>query len=413
MILCRKIKLFPHGDKEEVKRVYDFIRNGQYAQYQALNLGMGLLTSAYLCNNRDIKAEMFKNTQKQITNSNDIFKGIDFAKGVDTLSAVTQKIKQDFSAALKNGLAKGERCITNYKRTNPLITRGRDLKLYSEKETLDTINEDIFKHDFKLYIKWVNKIIFKVILGQPHKSKTIREELRRILIGDYKVAGSSIQIDGTKIILNLSIDMGEVNNELILDENTIVGVDLGIAIPAVCGLNNNIYERKFIGSMQDFFKVRIKIQAQLRQERKHLQHTSGGHGRKKKLKSLDRFTKKESNFTQSYNHFISKNIVSFALKNNAKYIHIEDLNKDGLSDSILRNWSYHQLQQFIEYKAKTYGIIVRKVNPYHTSQNCSECGHWEKGQRISQSEFKCKSCGFELNADLNASRNIAKSTDFR
>ena len=100
------------------------------------------------------------------------------------------------------------------------------------------------------------------------------------------------------------------------------------------------------------------------------------------------------------------------MKNKAKYIHIENLNKDGLSDRILRNWSYHQLQTFIEYKAKKYGIEIRKVNPYHTSQNCSECGYWEAGQRVSQSEFKCKKCNVELNADFNAARNIAISTDF-
>ena len=27
MTICRKIKLFPVGDKEEINRVYDFIRN--------------------------------------------------------------------------------------------------------------------------------------------------------------------------------------------------------------------------------------------------------------------------------------------------------------------------------------------------------------------------------------------------
>ena len=61
MTICRKIKLFPVGDKEEINRVYDFIRNGQYAQYQACNLLMGQLMSEYYKYNRDIKNEEFKN----------------------------------------------------------------------------------------------------------------------------------------------------------------------------------------------------------------------------------------------------------------------------------------------------------------------------------------------------------------
>ena len=48
-----------------------------------------------------------------------------------------------------------------------------------------------------------------------------------------------------------------------------------------------------------------------------------------------------------------------------------------------------------------------------TSQKCSKCGNLEEGQRINQSHFKCKKCGYEENADFNASRNIALSLDFK
>ena len=134
--ICRKIKLFPVGDKEEVNRVYKFIKDGQYAQYQASNFLMGQLMSEYYKYNMNIKNEEFKARQKEICkNSNLLFKDIEFPTGVDTPSAVTQKVKQDFSIALKNGLAKGERSGTNYKRTNPLITRGRNLNFYHEYES--------------------------------------------------------------------------------------------------------------------------------------------------------------------------------------------------------------------------------------------------------------------------------------
>ena len=201
--------------------------------------------------------------------------------------------------------------------------------------------------------------------------------------------------------------------ELELDENTVVGVDLGIAIPAVCGLNNNDYIRQSIGSKDDFLRVRTQLQSQRRRLQKSLSTTSGGHGRKKKLKPLERLSDRERNFVKTYNHYVSKNVVDFAVKNKAKYINIEDLSGFDSSKFILRNWSFYELQQFITYKASKYGIEVRKINPYHTSQTCSCCGHWEEGQRIDQAHFKCKACGIELNADFNASRNIAMSTDFR
>jgi IS605 OrfB family transposase len=412
MIICRKIKLYPVGDEKEVNRVYKFIRDGMYAQYQALNLGMGLLTSAYFKCGRDIKADEFREVQKSITNSNPIFHNIKFAKGVDSLSLVNKKIKQDFSASLKNGLASGERCINNYKRESPLMTNGRNLRFNSNIESNEDLNKKFLDKDFKVFIKWVNNIEFQVVLGENlKKSIWIRHDIKKIMEGEYKVCESSIQFDDKKIILNLSISIPDVKT-IELDENTVVGVDLGIAVPAVCALNNSKYIREFIGTKQDFLLVRVKIQSQLRRERKRLKSVKGGHGRNKKLKSLDRFKSREENFAKTYNHYVSKKVIDFALKNKAKYINLENLTKDGFKDRILRNWSYYQLQQFIEYKAKINGIVVRKVDPYHTSQNCSECGHWEKGQRLSQSEFQCKSCGLEINADFNGARNISKSVNF-
>ena len=34
----------------------------------------------------------------------------------------------------------------------------------------------------------------------------------------------------------------------------------------------------------------------------------------------------------------------------------------------------------IDYKAKKENIKVIFVDPYHTSQTCSACGHYEEGQ---------------------------------
>jgi transposase len=50
---------------------------------------------------------------------------------------------------------------------------------------------------------------------------------------------------------------------------------------------------------------------------------------------------------------------------------------------------------------------VVAVDPRHTSQACSRCGHTARNNRRSRGRFVCRKCGFELHADLNASRNIA------
>ncbi|MHB1530366.1 MAG: zinc ribbon domain-containing protein, partial [Acidiferrobacteraceae bacterium] len=41
------------------------------------------------------------------------------------------------------------------------------------------------------------------------------------------------------------------------------------------------------------------------------------------------------------------------------------------------------------------------------SRTCAECGHIDKRNRKTQSEFLCVACGHSSNADDNAARNIS------
>lgn len=108
------------------------------------------------------------------------------------------------------------------------------------------------------------------------------------------------------------------------------------------------------------------------------------------------------------NHCISKDVASkpcdvFVLENLSK---IKRTRRNKTMRRMLGGWSYYDFQLKLEYKAEALGKRVIYVTPAYTSQRCSKCGHTEKGNRKG-SRFKCMCCGFELNADLNASRNIA------
>lgn len=401
MITVRKLKLTIIGTDEERAEGYKFIRDSQYAQYQGLNLAMSILSSAYLESNRDIKSDIFKEAQKSLTNSNPIFDNIGFGTGIDTKSAITQRVKKDFKTSLKNGLAKGERTITNYKRDYPLLTRGRDLKFQ-------------YKDD-DIIIKWVNKIQFKVVLGSGKIKENkieLQHTLHKIIDKEYKVGQSSLQFDrNNNLILNLNLDIPyNPKNETV--EGRTLGVDLGIKYPAYMCLNDDTYKREHIGSIDDFLRIREQMQDRRRKLQHDLKFIKGGKGRKKKTQALDRLRDKEKNFATTYNHMISKNVVEFAKKNQCEYINMEKLTKDGFNNKILRNWSYYQLQQYIEYKAEREGIQVRYIDPSYTSQTCARCGHIDKENRQTQEKFICTKCGFELNADHNASINIARSDKY-
>ena len=419
MITVRKLKLtILNEDEEKRKEQYKFIRDSQYSQYQALNLGMGYVMSGYLNANRDIKSDKFKEHMKGFKNSNPIFKDLKLGKGVDTLSAVTRKVRDDFSISLKNGLAKGERSPINYKRNSPLITRGRNLTFYYD--------------DKDVLIKWVNNITFKVILGHKgYNSEELTHTLNKIIEGQnllknekdkelkkqlskkvYSVSQSSLYFDkNNNLIINLTLNLPESNNDDFV-VGRVLGVDLGVKYPAYVCLSDDTYKREHIGEALELIKQRKQYQERRKRTQQQLKSVKGGKGRNKKLKNLNHLSDCERNFAKTYNHMISKRVVDFAKKHKCEFIHLEKLIKDGFSDSILRNWSYYELQNMIKYKADRVGIKVRYVNPAYTSQTCSRCGHIDKNNRQTQEKFICTNCDYEINADHNASINIARSEDF-
>ncbi|WP_214107688.1 RNA-guided endonuclease InsQ/TnpB family protein [Acrocarpospora catenulata] len=76
--------------------------------------------------------------------------------------------------------------------------------------------------------------------------------------------------------------------------------------------------------------------------------------------------------------------------------------KAGLNRGILAaGWGL--LVTRLEQKAP--GRVV-KVSPAYTSQCCSVCGIVDREARESQAVFRCRSCGYAANADVNAARNI-------
>ena len=99
--------------------------------------------------------------------------------------------------------------------------------------------------------------------------------------------------------------------------------------------------------------------------------------------------------------------TSTSLSNQYGTIFMEDLNVQGMSRSNLAkhilDCSWTTFKNLLNYKSN-----VVLVDAKYTSQQCSNCGHIDKRNRINQSEFVCIDCGSIFNADENASINIKR-----
>ena len=174
----------------------------------------------------------------------------------------------------------------------------------------------------------------------------------------------------------------------------LIGIDRGINNIAV--VSNN----QFFGGGQ----VKNLVN-RYRRLRKLLQKK----GTKSAKRHLKKVKDKERRFRADINHQISKQIISSL--NPGDTIVLEDLT--GIRNKRLRkeqrtminSWSFFQLEQFLTYKANAKGIGIEYIDARYTSQRCSKCGYICRSNRKEHS-FCCKECGFRLNSDLNASRNI-------
>jgi putative transposase len=135
----------------------------------------------------------------------------------------------------------------------------------------------------------------------------------------------------------------------------------------------------------------------------------GTRAARRKLRQL---SGRQRRYQRDVNHGIAKRVVAKAQRLCCG-IALEDLHR--IRDRIkarrrqrarLHNWSFGQLRFFLVYKAAKAGVPVVFVDPANTSRTCPACGHVDKGNRRSQSEFQCRRCGHAGLADVIAARNV-------
>lgn len=246
----------------------------------------------------------------------------------------------------------------------------------------------------------------KVVLKAGDKSS--KDILQRCVNKEYKICGSKIIYKDKKTFINLCYGFEPKTSDL--DKSKVMGIDLGVSVPAYMAFNFDKYKRDSIKDNR-IMTTKWMMDQQLsiaKQRCKYLSDGNSGHGRKKKMICYDKYSNKSKNLSQTINHGWAKYIVDVAFRNGCGTIQMEDLSGvTSEKDKFLKNWTFYDLQQKIEYKAKEKGIDVVKINPRYTSQRCSECGCICKRNRSDQKTFKCISCGYSSNADFNAAKNIA------
>ena len=115
-----------------------------------------------------------------------------------------------------------------------------------------------------------------------------------------------------------------------------------------------------IGSKEEFLHRRLAIQAAIQRVKKAVPYNRGGHGRKRKMKSLEDYQHLEKRYVEQKLHVYSRMLIDFCVKHQAATLLLvnqqekEEIAKD--DQFLLFFWSYYSLKEKITYKAAKAGI---------------------------------------------------------
>ena len=220
----------------------------------------------------------------------------------------------------------------------------------------------------------------------------------------------TVSLEAYQYHASILVDMPE--HEVVAGHNSkSVGLDVGVSLVVA---DSNGKKVKPLELTRELYKLRKKAK-QLSRKKK------GSNNRAKAKAKLAKANLKIANKRKDFLHKLS-----FQYAENQGIVVVEDLKiknmtksakgtvetpgrqvkqKQGLNRSITQQ-SWGMFFEWLEYKLHQRGGQLIKVDPKHTSQTCSECGHISKENRKLQARFVCTSCGHSANADTNAAKNI-------
>ena len=175
-----------------------------------------------------------------------------------------------------------------------------------------------------------------------------------------------------------------------------VGIDLGIKHYAITS------DGEFFETPKHLRRAERKLK---RLQRQVARRKKGSQRRKKAVRLLAREHERVANRRADNAHKVSRALVSqYGL------IAFEDLKILNMTQNhhlakSIADAGWNILVQFTTYKAESAGCRVALVNPYNTSQECSQC-HALVHKELKDRVHHCPHCGYVQDRDINAAENI-------
>lgn len=238
-----------------------------------------------------------------------------------------------------------------------------------------------------------NTILKNGKLTIPKFKKGIDIILHRPIKGEIRRATISITPTGKYFVSILCETGEEVKSKARIEENTSVGIDLGIKTFVVTSNGEYIDNPKF-----------------LRESLSKLKYLQRKFSKKKGKRTKNKLAKLHEKVANQRKDFLNK--TSSKLISDNQTICIEDLNVKGMLANhklalSISDCGWSMFIDMLKYKAEWYGKNIIKIGRFEpSSKMCNNCGDVNKELRLKDREWTCINCNSLLDRDVNASINI-------
>lgn len=232
------------------------------------------------------------------------------------------------------------------------------------------------------------------------KIGNVKIAISRIFEGTQKTATVSRTPTGKYFISILVDDGKELPDKQEFNENTTIGVDLGIKDSAILSNGEKFENPKYLKNSLKKLKTL---------SRKLSKKVKGSNNWKKAKLKLAKLHEKITNQRNDFQHKLSIKLVR---ENQA--IALETLNISGmvknhhLAQSISdAGWSSFVTK--LEYKAEWTGKTILRIGTFEPSSKiCNVCGYYKSDLTLKIREWQCPDCKTKHDRDINAAINIKK-----
>ena len=228
-----------------------------------------------------------------------------------------------------------------------------------------------------------------------------RVKMRECIRFEGKILSATVSRSADRWFISFCIDTPE--QPVACESQTCCGIDLGVNYLAVIA-TSSVKEGLAIEAPKP-------LKAHLRKLRGYSRALSkkqlGSKGWKKQKEKIARLHARISNIRKDYLHKLSSLLTDSFLAIGMEDLHVKGMLRNRKLARSIADLGFYEFRRQLTYKSERKGNQLHLADRFYaSSKTCSHCGEKKEELSLSIRMYECEHCGYELDRDLNAARNL-------